>query len=84
MTMQSERRSAYIAALVYLVLMAIGIPWYWPQDDTSIWFGVPAWVAIAVATSFCASVFTALRYIKRWPEPEDPGNAQAEQDSTGS
>ena len=46
-------------AAVYLVLLAIGIPWYWPADDRSVVLGAPGWVVAAVATGFFASLFTA-------------------------
>ena len=44
---------------VYCVLVLLGIPWYWPQADTRIVLGVPAWVLVAVLAGFIASVFTA-------------------------
>lgn len=52
---------------VYAVLMVIGIPWYWESDDYSIIFGMPAWVSIAIITSFAASSFTAWLLRRPWP-----------------
>lgn len=53
--------------LVYALLLAIGIPWYWPADNHSIVLGMPAWVIVAIAASTCASVFTAWLLAKPWP-----------------
>lgn len=58
---------------VYVVLLAIGIPWYWPADNHSIVLGMPAWVVVAIAASTCASMFTAWLLAKPWP-------AEAEQE----
>jgi hypothetical protein len=50
---------------VYVILMTIGIPWYWPQGSHFIVAGLPAWVFVAIVVSLLASIFTAyllLRY----------------------
>jgi len=59
---------------VYLCLLFIGIPWYWPEENTLVLFGLPAWVLIAVSVSFVASVFTAFILI-RYPWPGEDGEA---------
>ena len=73
----SRRREPYLSAavwLTYLVLLAVGIPWYWPSDDTTIWLGMPAWVVVAVAASAAMSLFTAWLLRRRWPgEGHDDG-----------
>ena len=56
--------------LTYLVLFVIGIPWYWPMGDRAMWFGVPAWVVVAVLTSVLLSVFTAWLILRRWPQDD--------------
>ena len=50
------RRLAFIA---YFLLLALAIPWYWPANDMSVWFGVPAWVVVAIGVSLLASCLTA-------------------------
>ena len=44
---------------LYIILIALGIPWYWPQDSRSLILGAPAWVAVAVLCSLLASCLTA-------------------------
>ncbi len=61
-------------ALVYVVLLAVGIPWYWPHDDHRIVLGMPGWVIIAIAASACASIFTAWLLAKPWPDESRPEN----------
>lgn len=53
--------------LLYPLLLAIGIPWYWPADDRSIVLGVPAWVLIAIVVSLAASCLTAVVLARPWP-----------------
>ena len=60
------------AAPVYAVLIAIGIPWYWPADHTGILFGFPTWVIVAISCSLAASVFTAWLLSTPWAEEQDP------------
>jgi hypothetical protein len=58
------KRPYWICA-VYIVLIAIGIPWYWEAESTVLIVGLPAWFIIAIGVSVCASTFTAyllLRY----------------------
>jgi len=51
--------SASARIAVYCLLLAIGIPWYWPEDDTRIVLGLPAWVLVAMLVGLIASVYTA-------------------------
>lgn len=57
--------------LLYLPLLVLGIPWYWPAGDRTLIFGVPAWVMVAVVVSFAASCLTAVLLSRAWPG-EDP------------
>jgi len=56
---------------VYLLLILIGIPWYWPADDRRVWFGMPAWTAVALAASVLTSAFTAFVIGRFWPDDEE-------------
>ena len=49
---------------VYIILLIIAIPWYWPKDSHVILFGLPAWVFVAILVSFFTSVFTAFLLLK--------------------
>ena len=42
----------------YVILLVVGVPWYWRGDDLSNLLGVPLWVWVAVACSFLASLVT--------------------------
>ena len=74
---KSTEQSSYTGtsfrpALVYAVLLTIGIPWYWPADDTTMIFGMPAWVVSAIVVSVIASIYTAIQFARPWPgEHED-------------
>ena len=60
--------------ITYGVLLAVGIPWYWPAGDTSTWFGIPRWVVVAVGDSAAVSVVTACLLSRPWPQEDDPPN----------
>ena len=49
--------------LVYLVLFALVIPWYWPAGDSRHAFGFPFWALATLAAVFLTSVFTAWVYL---------------------
>ena len=57
-----------VAPLLYLTLLILAVPWYWPTDNHAVWFGVPAWVVVAIAVSTAASILTAFLLTRRWPD----------------
>ncbi|MBB17825.1 hypothetical protein CMK22_21365 [Candidatus Poribacteria bacterium] len=61
--------------LIYTVLLAVGVPWYWSSDDKTIWFGFPAWVIVSIIASFIFSCLTAWFLQGSWSEtPEENDN----------
>jgi len=52
--------------LVYLVLLLIAVPWYWPDDELEVWAGVPAWVFVSVVASVATSAYTAWLFLTHW------------------
>jgi hypothetical protein len=54
----SQKSHAWIV-VVYLVLLALLIPWYWPQNDASLLFGFPLWALVSLGVLFVTSLFTA-------------------------
>lgn len=57
--------------VAFLLLLALGIPWYWPADDRSTVAGVPSWVAMAVLCGLLAAVLTAYLLRRAWPDDEE-------------
>jgi hypothetical protein len=55
--------------IVYLGLLALVIPWYWPAGDTRHFYGLPLWVITTLAALLVTSAFTAWVYLS-WPEDE--------------
>ncbi|MEK9950222.1 MAG: hypothetical protein VW579_13745 [Verrucomicrobiales bacterium] len=55
----------------YLILTLIGVPWYWPEDSSLLFAGMPAWVWTSLSASFLASSWTAWIILCRWPESVD-------------
>ncbi|MCH8263997.1 MAG: hypothetical protein IIC10_01260 [Proteobacteria bacterium] len=54
----SQKSRAWIV-VVYLVLLTLLIPWYWPENDSLQLFGFPLWALVSLAVLFAASLFTA-------------------------
>jgi len=52
---------------VYVALMLVGVPWYWPAGDDTVLGGLPAWVVVAVLASALTSIYTAILLRRRWP-----------------
>ncbi|MCC7410174.1 MAG: hypothetical protein IT495_00865 [Gammaproteobacteria bacterium] len=59
------------SALVYLALLAAGVPWYWPDGDETLVLGIPAWVAMAIAVALVVAIFSAWLLSRRWPGESD-------------
>lgn len=55
--------------MVYLGLLALVIPWYWPAGDTRHLFGLPLWVIATLGALLVTSAFTAWVFVS-WPEDE--------------
>lgn len=65
-----------LSPFIYLALLVIGIPWYWPDQTPAIIFGLPSWVIVAIGASFAASCLTA--YLLRAPWPDESSEDQDE------
>ena len=57
--MEPEREPRRWIVVVYLGLLALVIPWYWPADDTRHAFGLPLWVIFTLVALLLTSAFTA-------------------------
>jgi len=51
--------SVIVRIAVYCLLLAIGIPWYWPDEGGRVVLGLPAWVLAAVLAGLAAALYTA-------------------------
>jgi hypothetical protein len=60
------------APFLYLLLLVAAVPWYYPEDNHALIFGMPAWVVIAIVVSFAASCLTAFILHRPWPGEVDP------------
>lgn len=60
-----------IAPLIYLLLLGVGIPWYWPADNHALVLGMPAWVVIAIVVSLAASCLSVVILTRPWPGESD-------------
>ncbi len=58
--------------LVFVILFAIGTPFYWHPDDSRLVFGLPVWVVVTLTTTFLAACLAAWMFLNHWPEGEEP------------
>ena len=70
--MAAQRKPRGWVAIVYLGLLALVIPWYWPPGDTRHAFGLPLWVIATLAALLVTSAFTAWVFLS-WPEDDTDG-----------
>lgn len=64
--------------IVYLILLVIGVPWYWQAGNTAIIFGMPGWVFIAIVTSVTVSCFTSWLWFTGWQDEDENGEGSHE------
>jgi hypothetical protein len=60
--------------LVYAVLLAIAIPWYFPAGNgvpEPIWLGFPRWVTVSFGATVAIALFTAFVIGRYWDEDEN-------------
>lgn len=57
--------------IVYLALLALVIPWYWPVGDAAHAYGLPLWVIATLAALFITSIFTAWVYLTGQDDDSD-------------
>lgn len=65
--MAAQRKPRRWIIIVYLVLLALVIPWYWPAGDTRDAYGLPLWVIATLAALLLTSAFTSWVFLS-WPE----------------
>jgi hypothetical protein len=57
-----KKRPRSWLAFVYLGLLVLVIPWYWPAGDVRQIFGFPLWSLASLGAVFATSLFTAWIY----------------------
>jgi hypothetical protein len=56
---------------VYLVLLALVVPWYWPAGDVRHLWGIPLWALATLLALLLTAIFTAWIYLASTePEPD--------------
>ncbi len=69
---QSElQRSRRWMIGVYLVLLLLVVPWYWPVADATLAFGFPVWALVTLVAVFATSAYTAWVYLTQSDDSHD-------------
>jgi hypothetical protein len=66
----SDQKSRAGVVAAYLVLLALLIPWYWPEDDVRQVFGFPVWAVVSLGVLFIISALTSWLCL-RSEEPDE-------------
>ena len=69
--MVSQNKPRLWIAAVYLVLLGLAIPWYWPPGDARHAFGFPLWALAMLLVLGVTSAFTAWVYLSGPPDEPD-------------
>lgn len=67
-TLSAQSKPRWWIIIVYLVFLALVIPWYWPAGDTRSAYGLPLWVIATLAALLLTSAFTSWVFLS---SPED-------------
>ena len=70
--MSAQRRPRRWIILVYLALLALVIPWYWPAGDMRVAYGLPLWVIATLGALIVTSAFSTWVFLS-WPDDEGDG-----------
>jgi len=54
-----KQKSRFWIVFVYIGLLGLVIPWYWPADDIRQLWGFPLWSLASLSALFATSLFTA-------------------------
>ncbi len=65
-----DRTARSWVVIVYLILLTLLIPWYWPADEARRLFGFPLWALTSLSVSLVTALFTAWLSL-RDHEPEE-------------
>lgn len=65
-------RRGVVLTVVYLLLLVLAVPWYWPADETRLVLGLPLWVLTAILVGLATACLTAWILLRQpWPENDD-------------
>jgi hypothetical protein len=56
----------------YVVLLVLGIPWYWSPDQDRLYLGFPLWVLVSLLVGLAASILTAWLFLRSPPAGKEP------------
>ena len=69
---QVEPRQVWWLWLVYALLYAVAIPWYWPADFRGpLILGLPLWVVVTLVAVFALSLWTLFAITRYWKIGEE-------------
>ena len=69
--LRDEPRRHPLIWVVYLLLLAIAVPWYWPTGYRGpLVLGLPLWAAVSLGAVVLMALWTAF-VIRRWWREED-------------
>jgi hypothetical protein len=61
----------WLIFFVYLLLLALAIPWYWPHGNLTLIAGVPTWVLSVILVGFFVAILTAWNLLSDSGPEED-------------
>ncbi len=53
------KKPTWPLVLTYFILLAIAVPWYWPEGYRETTLGLPRWVVVSIGASVFVSCLTA-------------------------
>jgi hypothetical protein len=67
---EKPKQPRFWIVFIYLIFLALAIPWYWPSNDMRHIYGLPLWVISTLMVLLTTSIFTAWVFLSG-PENDD-------------
>lgn len=86
-TVADEPRRHLSVWLVYILLYAVAIPWYWPEGYRGpLILGLPTWTVVTLGATLALAAWTAIVIYRFWDEGDGQTDDQTDNqtdDQTG-
>lgn len=60
--------------VLFALLYAFIVPWWWPDGDAEVWLGLPRWVVTALLGGLLVAVAVNVLIHRYWRDSPEPGH----------
>lgn len=74
--MQTGFRFSRGLAVLYIILLILAVPWYWPAEEARLLWGMPIWVISTIVIGALTAGLTAWVLLRSSWVDDDDGESQ--------